>query len=51
MTNVEGMYSIYFNKNRLNEAKPPFNIRYSIFCGSAIRFSIKLTPLNYCNLP
>ena len=37
MSNVEGMYSVYFIK-RLSEAIPPFDIRYSIVCGSAVRF-------------
>jgi hypothetical protein len=37
MSNVEGMYSAYFIKRCLSEAKPPFDIRYSIFCGSAVR--------------
>jgi hypothetical protein len=32
------MYSVYFIIKRLSEAKPPFDIRYSIFCGSAVRF-------------
>jgi hypothetical protein len=27
-----------FYKKRLSEANPPFDIRYSIFCGSAVRF-------------
>jgi len=29
--------TVYFIK-RLSEAIPPFDIRYSIFCGSAVRF-------------
>jgi len=39
MSNVEGMYSIYFIK-RVSEAKPPFDIlRLDIllFCGSLFR--------------
>jgi hypothetical protein len=44
MSNVEGMYSAYFTKKRLSEAKPPFEIRYSVFCGSAVRFFWGLTP-------
>jgi len=34
--NFEGMYSIYLK--RLSAAIPSFEIRYSIFCGSAVRF-------------
>jgi len=37
MSNVEGMYSVYFKKS-LSEAIPSFNIRHSIFFGSAVRF-------------
>ena len=44
ISNVEGMYSIYFVK-RLNEAKPPFvilrfDIRYSAVRSSMVRFCI-----------
>jgi hypothetical protein len=34
MSNVEGRYSIYFDKKRMSGTKPPFYIRHSIF-GSA----------------
>jgi len=36
MLNIEGMYSAYFKKS-LSEANPSFEIRYSTFCGSAVR--------------
>jgi hypothetical protein len=35
MSNVEGMYSIYFIKKRLSEAIPSFDIRHS----SVLRFA------------
>jgi hypothetical protein len=46
-SNIELMYSacrellcrtVYFNENRVSEAIPSFDIRHSIFFGSAVRF-------------
>jgi len=37
MSNVEGMYSVYFKKS-VSEAIPSFDIRNSTFFGSAVRF-------------
>jgi hypothetical protein len=37
ISNVEGMYSVYFIK-RVSEAIPSFDIRHSTFFGSAVRF-------------
>ena len=42
MSNVEGMYSVYFKKS-LSEAIPSFDIHYSTFFGSAVRFSNSLS--------
>jgi hypothetical protein len=38
--NIECRSNVFclFYKKRLSEAIPPFDIRYSIFCGSAVRF-------------
>jgi hypothetical protein len=38
--NVECRRNVFcqFYKKKSSEAKPPFEIRYSIFCGSAVRF-------------
>jgi hypothetical protein len=42
MSNVEGMYSIYFIKKSVSEAIPPFDIQHSIFFGSAVRFLLNV---------
>jgi len=38
--NIECRRNVFclFYEKRLSEAKPPFEIRYSKFCGSAVRF-------------
>jgi len=39
-SNIEHRSKVFclFHKKRPSAAKPSFDIRYSIFCGSAVRF-------------
>jgi hypothetical protein len=38
-SNIEHRINVFYPfYKRLSEAIPPFDIRYSIFCGSAVRF-------------
>jgi len=40
--NIEVRYSVYFLLKRQSAANPPFDIRYSIFCCSAVRFYLNV---------